>query len=89
MRRNVQKCVASEFAADQAEQSSKAAGKQPIREITPENSSDEIVQVPATPLRAGESQGGATIALAVRTPERLRPGRDLRPQSITNRHLSA
>jgi hypothetical protein len=43
--------------------------------------------VPATPPRpagepqvAGESQGGATITLALRTPERLRPGPDLAPR---------
>ena len=43
--------------------------------------------MPATPPRpaggpqiAGESQGGITITLALRTPERLRPGPDLAPR---------
>ena len=40
--------------------------------------------MPATPPRAYESQGGTTIILAVRTPERLRPGPDLRPTTITS-----
>ena len=42
--------------------------------------------MPATPPRpaskrrvAGESQGGTTITLALRTPDRLRPGPDLTP----------
>lgn len=61
-----------------AEQSSKAAGDQLIGRSTPENSSDEDVMVSGTPPGLmGESQGGTTISLALRTPERLRPGPDL------------
>src|SRR2546430_748720 len=59
---------------------------QPAREDTPENSNGEVM-VPATPPRpagrprvAGESQGGTTITLALRTPERLRTGPDLVPR---------
>ena len=44
--------------------------------------------MPITPPRpagerrvAGESQGGTTIILALRTPERLRPGADLAPRA--------
>lgn len=44
--------------ADRAEQSSKVAGKQPMHENTPENSSDEEVVMLGTPPRfPGESQG--------------------------------
>jgi hypothetical protein len=54
------------------------AGKQSIREVTPENDSDEDFTVPGTPLAlAGESRGGTAITLAMRTPERLRPRPDL------------
>jgi hypothetical protein len=76
---------AAECEADQAEQSSKKAGKQPARESTPENSKDEDVQVPATPPRLrleGESRGGTTIALAIRTSERLRSTLDLAPKVL-------
>src|SRR5947209_4019349 len=76
---------AAEREADQAEQSGKKAGKQPARESTPENSGDKAVQVPATPPRPRievESQGGATIALAIRTPERLRSTSDLAPKVV-------
>ena len=48
---------AAEIAADKAEKSSKAAGRQPIREVTPENSSGEDVAVPGTPAKLlGESK---------------------------------
>jgi hypothetical protein len=60
---------------------SRAAGKRPARETTPEKSSDEDVLVPGTPpTAAGESQGGTTITLAIRTLERLRTGADLAPK---------
>ena len=75
---------AAELAVDKAEHNSNAAGKQLARQDTPENGSDEDIIVPATPPRAYESQGGTTIILAVRTPERLRPGPDLRPTIITS-----
>jgi hypothetical protein len=51
---------AAELAADQAEQSSTAAGKQVARPDTPENSTDEGLIIPGTPPRVGESQGGTT-----------------------------
>jgi hypothetical protein len=79
----IHRAEAVEIAADKAEQSSKVTGKQPLRATTPKNNnSDEGVVVPATPPRpAGESQGGTTITLALRTPERLRPGPDLVPRA--------
>jgi hypothetical protein len=53
------------------------------RDDSPESSDGEVI-VPATPPRpaqlAGESQGGNTITLALRTPERLRLGPDLAPR---------
>lgn len=77
---------AAEIAANQAKQGSKATATQAAREDTPESSGGEVI-VPATPPRpaggpqvAGESQGGTTITLALRTPERLRPGPDLAPR---------
>jgi hypothetical protein len=49
-------------------------------ESAPESSDGEGI-LPATPPRpAGESQGGVTITLALRTPERLRAGPDLAPR---------
>ena len=72
---------AAEIAADKAEKGNKVANRQP--EDSPESSDSEVI-VPATPPRpsdetqlAGESQGGSTITLALRTPERLRLGLDL------------
>ena len=67
---------AAEIAANQAEQSNKIADIP--QEDTPGDNNDEIM-VPAIsprpagqPLVVGESQGGTTITLALRTPERLR-----------------
>jgi hypothetical protein len=58
-------------------------------EDSPENSDGEVM-VSATPPRpsgeaqlSGESQGGSTITLALRTPERLRLGPDLTPRVST------
>ena len=69
------------MAADKAEKSSKMPDKRLTRENSPE--SGEVI-VPATPPRpaqlAGRSQGGNTITLALRTPERLRLGPDLAPR---------
>ena len=59
------------MAADRAEKSSKMPGKQVARSDTTENGSENVI-VPDTPLLAGESQGGTTIALAIRIPERLK-----------------
>jgi hypothetical protein len=59
-------------------------------------SSDGEVMVPVTPPRpageaqlAGESQGGTTISLALRTPERLRLGPDLAPRVSPPRESEA
>ena len=78
---------AAEIAANQAERSNKVAGTP--REDTPGGDDGEIM-VPATPPRpagqpqvAGESQGGTTITLALRTPDRLRPGPDLAPRVLS------
>jgi hypothetical protein len=77
---------AAEIVANRAKQSSNAAGKRPTRETTSENSSDEDVVVPGTPRRpAGESQGGTTITLSLRTPERLRTRPDLVPKAAPTR----
>ena len=73
---------AAELAVNQEEKSSKAAGKWVARPYTPESSSDEDIVVPKTPPRAGESQGGTSITLAIRTPERLRAGLDLAPEAF-------
>jgi hypothetical protein len=74
----------AEAAANQAEQSNKVAGTP--REDTSGGDDGEIM-VPATPPRpagqlrvAGESQGGTTITLSLRTPDRPRPGPDLAPR---------
>jgi hypothetical protein len=48
------------------------------RPDTPENSSEDVI-VPGTPPLAGESQGGTTMALAIRTPERLKGPPELIP----------
>ena len=73
---------AAEMAADKAEKNSKMPDRRLTRENSPESSDGEVI-VPATPPRpdqlAGESQGGNTITLALRTPERLRLGPDLAP----------
>jgi len=59
------------LAADQAEQRSRLAAAQTTRPGTPESDIEDVI-VPNTPPLAGESQGGTTIALAIKTPERLR-----------------
>jgi hypothetical protein len=77
---------AAEIAANKAEESSRVSGIEPLYESSSENSDGEVV-VPATPPRpagkaqlAGESQGGTTITLALRTPERSRLEPDLIPR---------
>jgi hypothetical protein len=77
---------AAEIAADKAEKSSRVPRIEPLYESSSENSDSEVM-VPAMPPRpagkaqlAGESQGGTTITLALRTPERLRLGPDLIPR---------
>ena len=65
-----------------AEQSSKGAGGRLVRRSTLEISSDKDVTVPKTPPELmGESQGGTTIALALRTSRCLQPGPDLAPRA--------
>jgi hypothetical protein len=59
------------LAVDQAEQRSRLAAGQTARPGTPESDVEDVI-VPRTPPLAGESQGGTTIALAIRTPEPLR-----------------
>jgi hypothetical protein len=75
---------AAELAADQAEQSSKAASKQIAGPDTPENSTEEGFIIPGTLPRAGESQGGTTITLAMKAPERLRGPPDPVPRGISS-----
>ena len=50
---------------------SRLAAPQTARQGIPESDIEDVI-VPSTPPLAGESQGGITIALAIRTPERLR-----------------
>ena len=45
--------LTAKIGADQAEKSSHVAGKLPTKHDTPKNSSDENMQVPATPPTAG------------------------------------
>jgi hypothetical protein len=78
---------AAEIAADKTEKSSRVPDIEPLYGSSSENSEGEVM-VPATPPRpaneaqlAGESQGGTTITLALRTPERLRLGPDLIPRA--------
>ena len=59
------------MAADQAEQRGRLAGAQTARPGTLESDVEDVI-VPSIPPLAGESQGGTTIALAIRTPELLR-----------------
>jgi hypothetical protein len=69
---------AAEKAVDKAEKSSKMPSRQVARPDTPEDSSKDVI-VSGTPPLAGESQGGTTIALAIRTPERLKGPPELIP----------
>jgi hypothetical protein len=70
---------AAEIAVNRAEQSSKVTGTEANQLNIPETASDEDIIVPGTPSIGGESQGGTTITLAIRTPERLRGPSDLIP----------
>jgi hypothetical protein len=58
------------LAGDQPEQRRRLAAARTARLGTPESDIEDAV-VPSTPPLAGESQGGTTIDLAIRTPERL------------------
>ena len=81
--RSFTRAEAAEIAADKAEQSSKVSHKQPGREDTPASSGADEIIIPRTPERAGESQGGTTITLALRTPERLTCWSRSSPKAIT------
>ena len=71
---------AAEITADKAKQSSKTVSNQISQLGTLESSDDEDFLTSGTPPpRPGESQGGTTITLALRTPERLRGPPELIP----------
>ena len=71
---------AAEIIADKAEQSSKIVSNQVSQLDTLKSSDDEDFLTSGTPPpRSGESQGGTTITLALRTPERLRGPPELIP----------
>jgi hypothetical protein len=71
---------AAEITANRAQQSDKVAGKQLMRELTPNDDDDNEIIMPTTPPGlARKSQRGSTITLALRTPERLHSGPDLAP----------
>jgi hypothetical protein len=82
-KRSITGVEAAEQAADRAER----AAAQPIMHNGDENDGEEGILVPGTPpspqgvlgLAAGESQGGTTITLSLRTSERLRAPPDLVP----------
>ncbi len=68
--------------AEAAEQAANRAEKAAARPLTPqqdESDGDDGIIVPGTPLPMGESQGGATITLALRTAERLHRSHNLVP----------
>jgi hypothetical protein len=68
--------------AEAAEQAANKAERAAARPVTPQqDESDEEggVLAPDTPPTLGESQGGTTITLAIRTPERLQGPPDLVP----------
>ena len=65
-----------------AEQAANRAEKATARPLTPqqdESDGDDGIIVPGTPLPMGKSQGGTTITLALRTPERLHRSHNLVP----------
>jgi hypothetical protein len=68
---------AAKQVADQAER----AAARPVTSRQDESDGDDDILVPGTPPNAseiaGESQGGTSITLAIRTPERLRGPSDL------------
>ena len=63
---------------NQAEQSSSLAANRSATPYTTESDIEDVI-VPNTPRPAGELQGGTTIALAIRTPERLQGPPELIP----------
>jgi hypothetical protein len=60
----------TEIAVDRVEKSSKVPNRQIAMSYTPESIGRNVI-IPGTPPLVGESQGGTTIALVMRTPERL------------------
>ena len=79
-RRSMTGAEAAEQAADKAER----AAARPVTPEQDESDRDDGILIPGTPPGAGEilgeSQGGTSITLAIRTPERLRGPPDLVPQ---------
>ena len=69
---------AAEQAANRAEQAANKAEKAAARSLTPEQDKINEDDSPGTPL-IGESQGGTTITLALRTPEHLYRSHNLVP----------
>jgi hypothetical protein len=71
---------AAEKVADKAER----AAARPVTPRQDKSDGDDGILIPDTPPNAGEtageSQGGTSITLAIRTPERLRGPLDLVPQ---------
>jgi hypothetical protein len=65
--------------AEAAEQAANRAEKAAARPLTPEQDEINEDDGPGTPLFIGESQGGTTITLALRTPERLYRSHNLVP----------
>ena len=70
---------AAEQAANRAEQAANRAEKAAARSLTPEQDKINEDDSSGTPLFIGESQGGTTITLALRTPERLHRSYNLVP----------
>ena len=68
------------------EQAANRAEKAAARPLTPqqgESDGDDGIIVPGTPLPMGESQGGTTITLALRTPKRLHRSLNLVPSLVS------
>ena len=64
---------AAEQAANKAEKAANKAEKVAAQSLTPQQdkgNGDNDIEVPRTPRPVGESQGGTTITLALRTPDR-------------------
>jgi hypothetical protein len=72
----------AELAAYQAEQKSRVTADQTARPHTPETSCEDIIMSNTPP--AGESQGGANTALAIRTPERLQGSPRANPYTLAS-----
>ena len=74
-------------AAEQRANKAERAAAMPVTPRQDESDEDDGILVPGTPLNvgelAGESQGGTSITLAIRTPERLRGPPNLIPQVIS------